>query len=246
MFRSFESSAVRNSLLVAGLVVASSLAAAPVGASFHLMQIEQVIGGVCGDVTQQAIQLRMRSGDQGVVSLARIRAWDAAGANPVVIRDFTTNVTQDALGSRILSLSAAFDTAQNPAADFTFTNVIPASYLPAGRLTFEDDGATIYWSLSWGGAAYTGSTAGSALNDDNGTYGPSFPGPLPWTSNRALLFDGGAGDQSTTNAADYIVTVGAATFTNNAAGQGTVVPADCIFGDLFETGGTQGWGAVSP
>ena len=124
--------------------------------------------------------------------------------------------------------------------------MIPASYLPAGRLTFEDNGGTIYWSLSWGGAAYTGSTTGSPLNDADGTYGPSFPGPLPWTSNRALLFDGAAGDLSTNNAADYIVTVGAATFTNNAAGQGSVVPADCVFGDRFETVGTQGWSSTSP
>ena len=30
-------------------------------ATFHLMQIEQVIGGVNGDTTAQAIQLRMRA-----------------------------------------------------------------------------------------------------------------------------------------------------------------------------------------
>ncbi len=34
--------------------------ALPAQATFHLMQIEQVIGGVNGDTTAQAIQLRMR------------------------------------------------------------------------------------------------------------------------------------------------------------------------------------------
>ena len=34
---------------------------APAHATFHFMQIEQVIGGVNGDSTAQAIQLRMRS-----------------------------------------------------------------------------------------------------------------------------------------------------------------------------------------
>ncbi len=33
-------------------------------ATFHFMQIEQVIGGVDGDTTKQAIQLRMRSLNQ--------------------------------------------------------------------------------------------------------------------------------------------------------------------------------------
>ena len=32
----------------------------PAFASFHLMQIEQVIGGVHGDTSAQAIQLRIR------------------------------------------------------------------------------------------------------------------------------------------------------------------------------------------
>ena len=113
MLQSPRFSAVRTPSLVAGLAVASCLAAAaPGAASFHLMQIEQVIGGVCGDLTQQAIQLRMRADDQGVVNLARIRAWDSAGGFPVVIKDFTTNVTLDTEGSRVLSLSPAFDAAQ--------------------------------------------------------------------------------------------------------------------------------------
>ena len=53
--------------------------ATPAFANFHLMQIEQVIGGVNGDTTKQAIQLRMRSAGQSVVSQAQIRAFDAAG-----------------------------------------------------------------------------------------------------------------------------------------------------------------------
>jgi hypothetical protein len=37
-----------------------ALAAAPAHATFHLMQVEQVIGGVGGYTSAQAIQLRMR------------------------------------------------------------------------------------------------------------------------------------------------------------------------------------------
>ncbi len=39
----------------------------PAQASFHLMQIEQVIGGVNGDTNAQAIQLRMRFAGQNLV-----------------------------------------------------------------------------------------------------------------------------------------------------------------------------------
>ena len=49
------------------------------------------------------------------------------------------------------------------------TKPIPASYPPAGRLTFQS-GATIYWAICWGGASYTGSTTGNATNDDDGTF----------------------------------------------------------------------------
>ena len=36
-------------------------------ASFHVMKVEQVIGGVGGDTSQQAIQLRMRAVGQNLV-----------------------------------------------------------------------------------------------------------------------------------------------------------------------------------
>ena len=62
--------------------------ASPALASFHLVQIEQVIGGVNGDTSAQAIQLRLRSPGEHHSQFARIRAWDAAGENPIIIIDF--------------------------------------------------------------------------------------------------------------------------------------------------------------
>ena len=131
-------------------------------ASFHAMQVEQVIGGMDGDMTAQAIQLRMRSASQNQVSGARLRAWDAAGFNPVLLLDMTTNVSVATSGTRILLVTSSFTTKAQAlfptfAPDFTLANPIPASYLAAGRLTFESDGGIIYWSLSWGGAAYSNS-----------------------------------------------------------------------------------------
>lgn len=198
-------------------------------ATFHRMQIEQVIGGVNGDTTAQAIQLRMITNNQQFVSGGRVRAWDAAGANPVTVIDMTTDVAVGLTGRRVLITTAAFGNYTDVplVSDFTMTNPIPASYLSAGRLTFENNFGTInYWSLSWGGAGYTGSNAGSTLNDvgTGGDYGPSFAGALPSTTLQALQFTGAVA-LSTTNAADYALTAGAATFVNNANASFSLVAA---------------------
>jgi thrombospondin type 3 repeat protein len=224
-------------------VVLGLLTVSPAHATFHLMQIEQVIGGVNGDVNAQAIQLRMRGAGQNLVAQSRVRAWDAAGLNPVLIVDMAANVAGGAAGARVLITSTAFQGYVSPvqAPNFTMTNVIPASYLAAGSLTFESDGGIIYWRLSWGGAAYTGSGALNVTNDANGDANPPFGAALPHMTLQALRFPGAAGAASTTNAADYAVTAGAAVFTNNAGASETVVgiPGCAIYPglDLFTTPG---------
>lgn len=200
-------------------VFASLLLAPSVFASFHLMQVEQVIGSVNGDTSAQAIQLRMRSSGQNLVSGARVRAWDAAGANPVLILDMTTNVSISTAGSRVLLATGSFTTAVQAVTpgytpDFTMANPIPVGYLAAGRLTFEDDSGTILWSLAWGGASYTGSHTGTT-NDDNGNFGPAFAQGLPTTGRQGLIFQGASGAQSTTNTADYALSANPATVTKN-------------------------------
>lgn len=213
-----------QAVVAAALIILSAQTTAQ--ATFHLMQIQQVIGGVNGDTTAQAIQLRFRSAGQHLVSPARMRAWDAAGLNPVVVVDFTTNlpVAGSATGARILiqSPNFAFYTSPSATPNYTMSNLIPASYLAAGSLTFETDGGFVYWRLSWGGASYTGPNNGAFDNDANGDYGPPYPDPLPSGSLQALLFQGAASAQSATNAADYALTAGAAVFTNYAGQSFTV------------------------
>ena len=202
-------------------------------ASFHLMQIEQVTGGVLGDQTQQAIQLRMRSAFQNNVQFARVVVVDAAGANPVIVVDMGNMVTHNAQGDRVLIATAAFAQQQNATPDFTATNPIPASYLAGGKLMFTDDGMipTIYWSVCWG--TYTGSTTGSATNDADGTFGPCEPGALPSADLTALKFQNNETALSTNNAADYALTPGPATFTNNA-GTPFILTEPPLFADGFE------------
>lgn len=218
---------MKRALLIIGL---TSILAAQAEATFHLMQIEQVIGGVNGDVTAQAIQLRMRANVENFVQHSRIRAWDAAGANPVMIIDMARPVPNGITGDRVLIVSSSFVSLTNPraAADFAMTATIPESYLAAGSLTFEQDNGTIYWRLSWGGASYTGPTTGHTDNDnDTGTgpadFGPPFAGPIPSMTLQGLRFTGTAAALSTTNAADYLVTPAAAVFSNNARNSFTVI-----------------------
>jgi len=203
--------------------VAATLAA-PAFASFHLMQVEQIIGGVAGDPTKQAIQLRMRQAGQSFVSGTVIKVFDAQGLNPITVATLTSNVPISTAGSRILIASPNFLSATSPAttADFAMTALIPSSYLAAGRLTFEG-GGQILWSVSWGGAAYTGPQTGSAFNDADGNFGPAFAGPLPSASVQALRFTGAFSALSTNNAANYALTPAAATFSNNANASFTVV-----------------------
>lgn len=204
-----------------GLAVSSSPAA------FHVMQIEQVIGGINGDTAAQAIQLRLRGGGQTVVSNARLRAWDAAGANPVLLIDITTNVSNGTTGDNILLASASFNTIMTAAygasyvKDFTLTNLIPASYLNGGKVTFEDDGGTIYWSTAFG--AYTGTNLGSTQNDADGNFGAPTVA-LPTASRQGVIFPGAATAFSTTNLADYALTANPASVRNNARTSYVVAP----------------------
>ncbi len=194
--------------------------------SFHFMQIEQAIGGLGGDVTKQVVQLRMRTAFQNIVTEARLKVWDAAGQNPIVLTDFPNAVTGFNEGARVLIVSPGFPMPTGVTPDFTMKASIPESYLLAGRITFEDDFGTIMWSLAYGGANYTGPNTGSITNDPDGDFGPPFPGPLPLVSNRGLLFQGPFIAGSTTNAQDYALTPGAATLTNNA-GQSVVLGPVC-------------------
>jgi hypothetical protein len=203
---------------------------------------------VCGSAAAQAIQLRMRAGGQNLVGGASLVAHDATGANPITLLTFPSSVANAAAGARILVASAPFTADNGPTPDFTLTNLIPESYLAAGRLTFQS-GSIIYWSLSWGGAGYTGSNSGATTaqdgNDADGNFGPPFAGPLPSAGAEALRFQGLASALSTNNAADYAVTSGGAAFTNNAGASGATLSCP-VFTDGFESSDFSAWSRKEP
>jgi hypothetical protein len=136
---------------------------------------------------------------------------------------------------RVLIASAGFAGATTPAAspDFTMNNLIPASYLAAGSLTFENAfGTIVYWRLSWGGGSYTGSNSGALTNDADGNFGPPFAAVLPSADTQGVLFQGTATAPSMTNLADYALSGGDAVFTNNAGQSFTVESTASAVGPL--------------
>ncbi len=225
---------MRTTWIIVAAAVVVLLVPRPAAATFHLMQIEQVMGGVKGNTSIQAIQLRMRDVGQTIESAARLVVRDATGANPVDLIIFPSNVANGAVGATVLSATSGFVNAVNPplSPDFILTNRIPDSYMAAGTLTYEDDFGTIYWRLSWGGASYTGPGTGSTANDADGNFNPPYPGPLPHTTTQALLFQFAATALSTNNANDYALTPGPATWTNNSGSSGVTPALMCSWGQL--------------
>jgi hypothetical protein len=215
------------------LIALVSYGAAPASrcmASFHFMQIEKIVGGVNGDTSAQAIQLRMRVAEQGQVNRGKLVVFDAAGENPVVIVDFANTVRNDGASDRVLVNSIPIRAYTDPPAAETFTmeNWIPASYLAAGSLVFENDEETlIVWRVSWGGATYTGDTNGALTNDDDREFGPPFAGPLPVDGLQVLEFTGPFGAKSTSNSADYRLSDGPGVLTNNSGDTFTLIVPDC-------------------
>ena len=189
-------------------------------ADFHLMQIEQVIAGINGDISAQAIQLRMRFSGENLVHFARVRVWAAEGNKPVVLIYIPTDVSRFAAGSRVLLATPQFTAKMRRITpsftpDFTLTNPIPETDLAAGRLTYESKLGDILWSFAWGGAAYTGSNGGASFNDANGNFGPPFPQSLPTAGRLGVLFKGPANALSTSNAEDYVLSANPPTVTTN-------------------------------
>ena len=66
------------------------------------MQIEEVIGGVDGNTSAQAIQLRLRGGGQNQVQNASLWAADATGSNRVLVLNIASFVPNSAAGARVL------------------------------------------------------------------------------------------------------------------------------------------------
>lgn len=190
------------------------------------MQIEQVIGSVDGNISAQAIQLRLRSNGQSQIGSGRLVAYDAGGLNPIILLDPTTAVSNSTAGSSVLFTSTAFNLLMNAVPsylpDFTLANTIPPSYFSGGRIVWDNGSTMIEWSLAFG--AYTGSNTGVGTNTTGGTGNFGSPtSALPTTGRQAIRTTLASGALSTGNSADYAI-ISSPTVKNNAGNTFTVVP----------------------
>ena len=209
------------------LVLAGLLATAPAHAQYSHVQIEMVLGSVDGDVTAQAVQLRIaQAGDSSLAGMTVV-ACDSTGGNPVTVCTLPTSVSNGALGARVLLCSNGMLGRLAPfiAPDFMLSTPIPPSYLSAGTLYIDmpGDGMGPLWRLSWGGASYLGSGAVESINDPDGDCNPPYPNGLFGETGQGVKFLFDPNTQSTTNASDYALDLGASQVWNNAGEKATVV-----------------------
>ena len=85
----------------------------PVSATRHFIQIEQIIGGVNGDTTVQAVQLRLRASEQTELSDMHVRVWDAKGENPIDVVIFPSDISNGDAGARVL-IASPFGSCNRP------------------------------------------------------------------------------------------------------------------------------------
>jgi hypothetical protein len=209
---------LRLAVLASGLLLAATA-----HASFHIMQIEQVIGGVGGDTNAQAIQLRMRSSFQNQMQLSRINVRDASGANPILVVDMTHPVANSNTGDRVLIASAgmASDLALTP--DFVMTNLDTPELPRRGEPHLRGRRRHDLLARELGRCRLLGHGRGEHHQRRRRQRESGVRRGAPSSTSQALQFPGTSGAPSTNNAADYALTVGAATFTNNARQSATIV-----------------------
>jgi hypothetical protein len=218
---------MQSRLLHGALVLAGLLAVTPAQAQYAHVQIEMVIGSVDGDPAAQAVQLRIGQAGDNALAGMEVVACDATGANPVTICTIPSNVSNGALGARVLLCSNAMlgRLAPSITPDFMLSAPIPTSYLAAGSLYLDMPGDAMgpLWRLSWGGASYSGSGAVETINDADGDCNPAYPSTIDGVVGRGVQFRFDPATPSTTNANDYASGQGADQVWNNAGDKATII-----------------------
>ena len=203
------------------VALAASLLPRPAIAAFHLMEIEQVIGGVNGDTTAQAVQLRCGSAVNNFVGgQVRLVVRDAAGANPVTLVERSRcPIRRTARCAReILSTTAAFnsqDHAGRRARTTRWPRFRPATWPRARSRSRAVAGTRRAVARLLGRRRLHGPQTVDLTNVATDLDAPAFAGALPSGGPQALRFTPACATVSTNTAAQYALTAGAAVFSNN-------------------------------
>ena len=135
-------------------------------ASFHLMEISQVMTGANGDPSIQFIELRMTAPDQNLVDGISILARDASGTSVTTVFTFpagaSTVIANHVTGSKILIATPAFASRAGILPDFVFAGGLPPV---SGQVDYAGGIATVSYG-SYTGAGIHVATAASAPGND--------------------------------------------------------------------------------
>jgi len=205
----------RSLAALLGMALGLAVVARPAEASFHLMDISEVLVGFGGDCRIQAVELRMRSPGQTQVNGHDVFFRDA-NDGPLGSFRLTRNMANGASGAHILIGTAEFAAISSVAPDFVMTE--PFLRPQGGRVAFDAASAS----------SAADSVAYGAYSGNNGGHG------LPAA---ALSVASGLSLQRTAAGVNNAVTfaLAAPTLTNNAEEEATLSsPAPtCLLTDDF-------------
>ncbi len=149
-----------------------ALASPPAHATFHLIEINKVLTSHNGNAAIQAVELRMISGGQNLVSGLTIRSYDAAGVLLATHGTFSGNVAAGIADRKILCATSGFATTFGITPDLVITAGLP---LATGQVSFETLGCLV------NAVAY-----GAVTSPKNGTTSaPAIPTGLAYVLSRS-------------------------------------------------------------
>ena len=150
--------------------------AAPAHATFHLIEINKILTSYNGDTSIQAVEMRMLSGGQNLVSTGVMRTYDASGVLIATIGTFASDLpAAGALTDRKVLIAT-----NNFATTFGITPdlIIPAGSLPlsTGQVSFEK-GVCLVNAIAYG----------NVTTPKNGTtVAPEIPSGLAYVLTRTV------------------------------------------------------------
>ena len=136
-------------------------------AAFHLNEIEQVMVGLNGNTTIQAVQLKMLATGENLVSGMSIKVYNANGVQTDSLGSFSGSVPQGIAGRRILCATHNF------AATFGITpdlEIKPGLLVGTGQVSFEKPACFVN-AVAYGAVTTpkNGTTSAAAIPADAAT-----------------------------------------------------------------------------
>ncbi len=170
--------------LSASLLIAC-MSPRPVGATFHLNEITKVMVGMNGNNTIQAVELKMLTNGEYLVSGASIVVYDAAGNPVATLGTFSGPVPSGIAGKRILCATPNFATVFGITPDL---EIEPGLLDGTGQVSFETPtclvNAIAYGSVispkngTTSAPALTGAGSNVLVRNTNGDDGTTIFCPL--------------------------------------------------------------------